>query len=77
MRNNSMFSSHPWRTRTREFAVHLAQLPLGERKKVEAAERRFIAHREAPFSPHRRVVQDFCSSMVGAHEALDTEQEPC
>ena len=71
--NNSKTPDHPWRTHSREFATYLDNIPRAERQQIKAAERQFLARREAAFSPQRRAVRDFCASMVGVREQVDTE----
>jgi hypothetical protein len=66
-------STHPWRRRSGEFAAHLATLPPEEQRQIEAGERRYLAKREAPFSPQVRAVRDFAAVMVGVREEVDTE----
>jgi hypothetical protein len=51
----------------------LDNIPRAERQQIKAAERQFLARREAEFSPQRRAVRDFCASMVGVREQVDTE----
>jgi hypothetical protein len=71
--NNSMFPSHPWRSRSREFAAHLTQLAPDAQHQIKAAERRFLAQREDPTGFCHRIVHDFAESMVGVREEVDTE----
>jgi hypothetical protein len=68
-----MRKNHPQRVgRSGQFANYLANLPAEERKRIEAEERRFLAKRESPFSKQTRAVRDFCASMAGVREEVDT-----
>jgi hypothetical protein len=71
--NNSKSVDHPWRTRTREFAQHLNQIPREERARIKAAERDFLAQRDQPYSIHQRATRDFYAIMVGAQDTVDEE----
>lgn len=62
-----MRKSHPWR-RCDQFVTYLAKLPPEERRRIEAAERQFVAEREAPSSTYRRTLKTFDTVMVGINE---------
>lgn len=66
-------NSHPWRTRTREFAKHLETLPKSERNRLTREEGRFMALRSAAFDARHRVAQDFAASMHGVREYVDSD----
>jgi hypothetical protein len=55
------------------FANYLANLSPQERRRIEYAERLFLAKRNAPFSPQVRVARDFNAAMVGVREEFDTQ----
>lgn len=63
-----MRKSHPWRDRSREFIAHLDTLSPAERQQIQAAERQFLAKRDAPFSLEHRTARDFSISMIGVRE---------
>lgn len=49
--------------RSYAFMEYLERLPRAERQQIQAAERLFLAKREAPFSWERRALRDFDDSM--------------
>jgi hypothetical protein len=71
--NNSKSVDHPWRTRTREFAHYLQDIPPDEKRRIQAAERGFLSECGQPHSLHVRAMMDFAASMVGAQETVDEE----
>lgn len=69
-----MRKNHPQRAgRSGRFASYLTELTPEERRRIEFAERQFLAKSAAPFSKHTRAVRDFCAGMVGVREEVDTQ----
>lgn len=57
--------AHPWRGRSRQFAIYLESLSPAERRQVEAAERRYIRKETEPTSTQRAAFRDFDEVMIG------------
>ena len=64
---------HPWRTRTREFAKHLTELPTAEAQRLKEAERQYIAQCETPNGRRHAAERDYVVSMVGTRDEVDEE----
>lgn len=64
-------ANHPWRTRSREFQTHLANLPPAAREKIKAAESAYLERRSDIAGRDYSALRAFSESMVGASAARD------